>query len=86
MGLWGAAQAIAFALGGFIGTAAIDLVRVFVADPAVSYALVFSGEAMLFVVAARLGSVVSRSRDAQPGERVDAIARVEYAGMAQERL
>jgi MFS transporter, BCD family, chlorophyll transporter len=86
MGLWGAAQAIAFALGGFIGTAAIDLARVFFADPAVSYALVFSAEAMLFIVAARLGSAVSRARVEQVDERLEAIPRVEFAGMAQERL
>jgi BCD family chlorophyll transporter-like MFS transporter len=30
MGLWGAAQAIAFALGGFLGTVAIDVSRAFV--------------------------------------------------------
>nr|MDJ0777187.1 PucC family protein [Gammaproteobacteria bacterium] len=61
MGLWGAAQAIAFALGGFIGTLAIDLTRVFVQDPAVAYATVFSGEALLFIAAALLGVGVNRA-------------------------
>ncbi len=58
MGLWGAAQAIAFALGGFLGTVAIDITRQFVAEPATAYALVFSAEAVLFLWAARLGSAV----------------------------
>jgi BCD family chlorophyll transporter-like MFS transporter len=58
MGLWGAAQAIAFALGGFLGTVAIDITRQFVAEPAAAYALVFSAEAILFLWAARLGSAV----------------------------
>jgi BCD family chlorophyll transporter-like MFS transporter len=55
MGLWGAAQAIAFGFGGFMGTVAIDLTRHWVAEPALAYALVFSGEALLFLVAAALG-------------------------------
>lgn len=63
MGLWGAAQAIAFALGGFLGTVAIDITRQFVSEPAAAYALVFSAEAVLFLWAARLGSAV---RNTQP--------------------
>ncbi|MDJ0877935.1 MAG: BCD family MFS transporter [Halieaceae bacterium] len=63
MGLWGAAQAIAFALGGFLGTVAIDVARQFIAEPAAAYALVFSAEAVLFLWAARLGSAV---RNTQP--------------------
>jgi MFS transporter, BCD family, chlorophyll transporter len=58
MGLWGAAQAIAFGLGGFLGTVAIDLMRQLVAEPALAYAVVFSGEAALFLVAACLGALV----------------------------
>jgi BCD family chlorophyll transporter-like MFS transporter len=51
MGLWGAAQAIAFGLGGFLGTAASDLARWLVGEPAAAYALVFGAEAALFLVA-----------------------------------
>ncbi len=58
MGLWGAAQAIAFGLGGFLGTVAIDVARQFVEGPVVAYAIVFGGEAVLFVVAAALGATV----------------------------
>ena len=54
MGLWGAAQALAFAVGGFVGTAAIDLTRSLLADPAFAYGLVFCLEATAFVVAAGL--------------------------------
>lgn len=54
MGLWGAAQAMAFGLGGFIGTAAIDLTRYLLADPAYAYAVVFLLEAIAFLVAAWL--------------------------------
>jgi BCD family chlorophyll transporter-like MFS transporter len=54
MGLWGAAQAVAFGLGGFLGTAAIDLTRSLVAAPQTAYAIVFCGEALMFLVAAVL--------------------------------
>lgn len=58
MGLWGASQAIAFALGGFLGTVAIDLTRLVVAEAGQAYALVFTAEAMLFLVAAVLANRV----------------------------
>jgi BCD family chlorophyll transporter-like MFS transporter len=58
MGLWGAAQAIAFGLGGFLGTVAIDVTRQFVDAPAIAYGIVFSGEAVMFIVAAVLGASV----------------------------
>ena len=54
LGVWGAAQAFAFGLGGFLGTAAVDLTRSLFADPAMAYASVFAGEALVFLVAARL--------------------------------
>ncbi len=56
MGLWGAAQAIAFGAGGFVGAAAADLIRGIVAEPADAFTVVFAAEAMLFLVSAILGS------------------------------
>lgn len=52
MGLWGAAQAIAFGLGGFLGTVAIDASRALTGDVPLSFALVFGAEAALFIAAA----------------------------------
>jgi len=52
MGVWGAAQAISFGLGGFLGTVAIDISRYLTADDAASFAIVFSMEAVLFLVSA----------------------------------
>lgn len=52
MGLWGAAQAVAFALGGIIATSGSDLARHFLGSPIAAYAIVFAGEALLFLVAA----------------------------------
>ncbi len=56
MGLWGAAQALAFGLGGLIGTGASDLARWLLQDPGPAYASVFVLEAALFLLAARLAA------------------------------
>jgi BCD family chlorophyll transporter-like MFS transporter len=56
MGLWGAAQALAFALGGLVGTGASDVARWLVGSPAVAYGAVFVLEAALFFAAATLAA------------------------------
>lgn len=61
MGLWGAAQAIAFGLGGLIGAAGVDIMRQFVASPVTAYGTVFALEGALFVLAAVLAVRVGRS-------------------------
>ncbi len=60
MGLWGAAQAIAFGAGGFLGTLASDVAHMFLVAPGLAYAVVFAGEALLFLVAALLASQVGQ--------------------------
>jgi BCD family chlorophyll transporter-like MFS transporter len=65
MGLWGAAQAIAFGAGGLLGAAASDVARRFITSPGEAYALVFALEALLFVVAARLAAAID-TRPATP--------------------
>ncbi|MBA4339320.1 BCD family MFS transporter [Hyphomonas sp.] len=54
MGVWGAAQAVAFGLGGFIGAAAVDVARALMEAPAPAFALVFAVEGLIFLVAAAL--------------------------------
>jgi BCD family chlorophyll transporter-like MFS transporter len=54
MGLWGASQAIAFGLGGFLGAAAVDVARALMGSPAPAFALVFVLEGLTFIVAAAL--------------------------------
>lgn len=56
MGLWGAAQAIAFGMGGFLGTVAVDAARYLLESPAAAYSVVFALEATLFLVAAALAA------------------------------
>jgi BCD family chlorophyll transporter-like MFS transporter len=58
MGLWGAAQAVAFALGGLLGNAIVDAMRLIFGSPTVAFAVVFGVEATLFFAAARLAARV----------------------------
>ena len=55
MGVWGAAQGVAFGAGGFLGTLAVDLMRLVAPDAVHAYAWVFAGEAALFAVAVAIG-------------------------------
>ncbi|PXW55034.1 BCD family MFS transporter [Methylobacterium sp. B4] len=55
MGVWGAAQGVAFGAGGFLGTLAVDLARLFASEPVTAYASVFAAEAVLFLVALVIG-------------------------------
>ncbi len=64
MGLWGAAQALAFGLGGFIGTVASDIARYLIGSPATAYATVFAAEAVLFLLATGLAMRAVRSSGA----------------------
>ena len=60
MGLWGAAQAIAFGAGGLLGAVASDVARLFIEPAPLAYAAVFAGEALLFVAAAVLATRIGR--------------------------
>jgi BCD family chlorophyll transporter-like MFS transporter len=60
MGLWGAAQAVAFAIGGLVGAAAVDTARQLVGAPVAAYGLVFAIEGALFLVAARMAATLER--------------------------
>lgn len=61
MGLWGAAQAIAFGLGGLAGSTASDIARAFMGAPVPAYALVFAAESVLFLVSAVLAASIART-------------------------
>ncbi len=62
MGLFGAAQAVAFGLGGLLGTGASDLARLVFHSPGAAYGSVFALEGVMFVVAA----VLAAGRGRQP--------------------
>ena len=65
MGVWGASQAVAFGLGGFLGAAGVDVVRAVTGDTAHAFLLVFTIEATLFVAAAILASRIDLARTAR---------------------
>ncbi len=76
MGVWGAAQAIAFALGGFWGAAGLDVLRrLFHAAPP-AFVVVFAAEALVFVAAAVLAARLNRPS----GARSSSPAVVELGG------
>ncbi|MEM9171037.1 MAG: BCD family MFS transporter [Pseudomonadota bacterium] len=62
MGLWGASQAIAFGLGGFLGAAAIDIARATLGEVQIAFCVVFAAQAVAFVVAAWLAARVGATR------------------------
>jgi len=80
MGLWGAAQALAFGTGGLAGTAASDLARHVFGSPATAYAAVFGMEAVLFLAAAGLAVGVFNARDNRTAQRPAIGAGVVQAG------
>jgi BCD family chlorophyll transporter-like MFS transporter len=64
MGLWGAAQAIAFGAGGFAGTVAADAMRYALGSAGAAYATVFAAEGVLFLFSAWLALQVGATRAA----------------------
>ncbi|MCS7100419.1 MAG: BCD family MFS transporter [Burkholderiaceae bacterium] len=74
MGIWGAAQAIAFGLGGFLGTLASDLARLLLDSAALAYGAVFALEGAGFLLAAVLAARLTPSGRGAAGGNVPALA------------
>lgn len=67
MGVWGAAQAIAFACGGLAGAGGIDILRLATGSVPQAFALVFAAQAALFVLAAAMAvQGVARAQPQRP--------------------
>jgi MFS transporter, BCD family, chlorophyll transporter len=62
MGLWGAAQATAFGIGGFAGTAMSDAAHALLGSPDQAYAVVFGLEGAMFVISAMLAAQLNVHR------------------------
>ncbi len=69
MGLWGAAQAAAFGLGGLLGAVAVDAGRRLIGNDGAAFQLVFCGEAVMFVVAAIIAMRLNENMAGRPMER-----------------
>jgi len=72
MGVWGAAQAVAFGSGGFLGAAGVDTLRALTGDAPQAFAMVFAAEAGLFVAAAALAMRIGMVARGEPREMVGA--------------
>ncbi|HKJ15838.1 MAG TPA: BCD family MFS transporter [Xanthomonadales bacterium] len=62
MGVWGAAQAVAFGLGGILGTASVDILNWMFNSDSFAYAMIFVAQSLLFLTSAFL----ARSIDPGP--------------------
>ncbi len=80
MGLWGAAQAIAFGVGGLAGATASDVARWLIGSPGAAYACVFALEALLFLVAARLATCIDNPAAPAPPQQQTPDAPLAHAG------
>jgi BCD family chlorophyll transporter-like MFS transporter len=79
----GAAQAVAFGLGGLAGALASDIARSLIADAGLAYASVFAVEALLFVCAAWLALRIDAGRDRAPSGLQPAAGR--HGGLIEAR-
>lgn len=84
MGVFGAAQAVAFGLGGLVGAISVDVLRLIFPSPATAYGAVFAVEAALFLVAAILAMRVG-GRTADSGQTMEpaTIGRGVIAGLVR---
>ncbi len=63
MGLWGAAQAVGFAVGGLFATSMLDAIRLVFGSPSASFKGVFCAEAALFLAAAWFAAQVDATSE-----------------------
>lgn len=70
MGVWGAAQAIAFGAGGLLGALIVDLLRGTVADNSNAFQIVFVVEGAMFILAALVATGTSMARRELNGKAV----------------
>lgn len=66
MGVWGATQAIAFGLGGIVGTFIVDVMHSLTGTFIYAYAIVFLAQAVLFAIAAVLAVRITKRQGAEP--------------------
>ena len=70
MGLWGASQAVAFGLGGFLGASAVDMGRALLGADGPAFELVFAFEAMIFIMAAMIAVRFNSGSEAAPAKEL----------------
>ncbi|MEN2787896.1 BCD family MFS transporter [Sphingomonas qilianensis] len=89
MGVWGAAQAIAFGLGGLIGAVGVDAGRAALGSTPLTFTVVFLVEALLFLLAALLAvraparEAPAREAPAREAPSREALSREDQATVAR---
>jgi len=76
MGVWGAAQAGAFAIGGFLGAMGVDVLRGLLHESATAFLFVFCAEAIVFLASA----VLAGRLDAPPSRSISAPSDLARSG------
>jgi BCD family chlorophyll transporter-like MFS transporter len=80
MGVWGAAQAAAFACGGFLGALGVDLLRGALHASAPAFLIVFAIEGAIFLASAVLAVRIEPARHKAPDVSVHTPAGVQFGG------
>ncbi len=80
MGVWGAAQAGAFALGGFMGAVGVGFLRGEFHQAAPAFLAVFCAEAVVFVISALLASGLRARASRHPNDVEQGPTTLEFGG------
>jgi BCD family chlorophyll transporter-like MFS transporter len=80
MGVWGAAQAGAFAVGGFLGAAGVGVLRVGFHQTAPAFLIVFCAEGVVFLIAAVLAGGLHGRSFSEPRKQAERSAPLEFGG------
>jgi BCD family chlorophyll transporter-like MFS transporter len=80
MGVWGAAQALAFAFGGFLGAGGVDLMRGLLGRPGPAFVGVFAVEAAVFLAAAVLAARLDKAPVPATGAGAGVGGAIEFGG------
>jgi BCD family chlorophyll transporter-like MFS transporter len=81
MGVWGAAQAAAFAIGGFLGAVGVGALRDLLHQSALAFLAVFCAEAVVFLASAVLASRLDAPSSRVAGATVDGAVQIEFDGV-----
>jgi BCD family chlorophyll transporter-like MFS transporter len=80
MGVWGAAQAGAFAIGGFLGAIGVDLMRGLFHQSATAFLVVFCVEALVFLASAVLAAKLDAASPRTSVAPQDLAPAVQFGG------
>jgi BCD family chlorophyll transporter-like MFS transporter len=80
MGVWGAAQAGAFAIGGFLGAVGVGVLRGILHQTVAAFLIVFAAEAVVFLVSALLASRLDAAPALMASPMEPASAPIQFGG------